>query len=101
MHTTRGHVLGSANNTIPKIATPTAPTPVHTAYAVPTGSVRSAPDRHQKLPPIAATVHTLGHSRVNPSVYFKPIAQPTSNSPAIKSKVHAMATDSIVKLETL
>ena len=34
----------SPNRAIPKIATPTAPMPVHTAYAVPTGIVFMAAD---------------------------------------------------------
>src|SRR5215472_10418178 len=31
---------------------------------------------------IATMVQTVGHNLVKPSAYFKPIAQPTSNSPA-------------------
>src|SRR5262245_56414775 len=31
---------------------------------------------------IAATVSTVGHGRVNPSVYLRPTAQPISNKPA-------------------
>jgi len=36
----------------------------------------------KKLTAMQAIVPTLGHSRVNPCVYFKPIAQATSNKPA-------------------
>jgi hypothetical protein len=38
---------------------------------------------------MAITVTTLGHSRVNPSVYLRPIAHTISNSPAINSASHA------------
>jgi len=39
------------------------------------------------LTAMAANVPTVGHSRVNPSVYFKPIAQPTSNKPATVRRI--------------
>jgi hypothetical protein len=38
-----------------------------------------------------AIVRTLGHSRVKPRVYFKPIAQPASSNPAMMSSTQAMA----------
>ena len=69
----------SPNRIIPNIATPTAPMPVHTAYAVPTGIVFMATDNNQKLMAIAETVSSDGISFVNPSVYFSPIAHPHSN----------------------
>jgi len=72
----------SPNRIMPNIATPTAPMPVHTAYAVPTGIVFMATDNNQKLMPIAETVSSDGISLVNPSVYFNPIAHPHSNKPA-------------------
>ncbi len=37
-----------------------------------------------------ATVNTLGHSRVKPSLSFMPIDQQISNSPAMSSRTHAM-----------
>src|SRR5688572_2885195 len=40
----------------------------------------------------AAAVHTVGQSRVSPSVYFSPMAQPTSKSPAITSISQLMHT---------
>src|SRR5215213_7824200 len=43
-----------------------------------------------RLMSIAATVPTVGHKRVNPSVYLSPIAQPTSNSPAMTRINQAM-----------
>src|SRR5689334_8463160 len=39
---------------------------------------------------MASTVHTEGQGRVNPSVYLRPIAQPTSNNPATTRMSHAM-----------
>jgi hypothetical protein len=44
----------------------------------------------QRLMIIANTVHTVGHRRVNPSVYFNPIAHPVSNSPARNKMTHAI-----------
>jgi hypothetical protein len=72
----------SPNKIMPIIATPTAPIPVHTAYAVPTGIDFIAVDNNQKLIAIARTVSTDGTSFENPSVYLSPIAQPHSNNPA-------------------
>jgi hypothetical protein len=39
---------------------------------------------------MANTVHTVGHKRVNPSVYFSPIAHPVSNNPARNKMIHAI-----------
>jgi hypothetical protein len=61
---------------------PTAPIPVHTAYAVPNGSERSASAIKPKLSRIAITVAAVGQNRVNPSEYLRPSAQPTSSRPA-------------------
>ena len=72
----------SPNRTMPNIATPIAPIPVHTAYAVPTGIVFMATDSKQKLMAIAEIVRSEGNSFVNPSVYLSPIAHPHSNKPA-------------------
>ncbi len=47
----------------------------------------------QQIPTQIATaprVQTDGHSRVNPSVYLRPIAHPTSSRPAAKRMSHAM-----------
>ena len=72
---------GSAKSTIPRMAVPTVPMPVHTAYAVPMGKVFSACASNMKLNAIQMTVATVGHRRVKPWVYFKPIAHPTSREP--------------------
>ncbi|HEU0302059.1 MAG TPA: hypothetical protein VFR37_21570 [Longimicrobium sp.] len=87
---------GSSKSTIPRMLAPTTPIPVHTAYPVPTGSVRSAVASSQKLAPMAESVPTLGHSRVNPSVYLSPIAQITSSNPAITRNTHAIAPSTAV-----
>jgi len=49
MHTIRAVSLGSANSRMPRIAVPTAPIPVQTAYAVPIGSVLTEAERNRKL----------------------------------------------------
>ena len=41
---------------------------------------------------MATNVPTVGHGRVNPSVYFNPMAQQISKSPATHSKVHAIVS---------
>src|SRR5690606_12820283 len=52
---------------------------------------RSAFARRNTLTAIEAAVQTLGQSRVKPSVYFRPTAQPISKRPAITRYVHAIA----------
>jgi len=69
---------------------PTAPIPVHTAYAVPKGSDRSANDIKAKLSTIAATLAMLGQNLVSPSEYLSPSAQATSSSPAARSAAQAL-----------
>src|SRR3989339_1903962 len=44
-----------------------------------------------RLTTMAATVPTVGQSRVKPSVYLRPIAQPTSNRPASTRMIQDMA----------
>src|SRR5690606_18662203 len=73
---TRPRFAGSPNSTMPRIAVPTAPTPTQTAYAVPTGSDFIAIPSRNRLTAIAPAVPSVGHRRVNPSVYLSPIAQP-------------------------
>jgi hypothetical protein len=51
-------------------------------YAVPMGMVRAARESRNMLAAIAAPVRMLGTGRVKPSVYLRPIAQPTSSRPA-------------------
>jgi hypothetical protein len=66
--------------------------PVHTAYAVPNGSDRSASAINRKLSAIAISVATVGQNRVSPSEYFSPSAQPTSSTPAPSNASHAFTT---------
>jgi hypothetical protein len=66
--------------------------PVHTAYAVPKGSDRSASAINRKLSAIAISVATVGQNRVSPSEYFSPSAHPTSSTPAPSSASHAFTT---------
>jgi hypothetical protein len=81
-HTSRGHVAGSPNSTMPSATAPTAPIPVQIAYAVPIGSVFTAIASSTMLTAIAASVPALGQSRLKPSVYLRPMAHTISNSPA-------------------
>src|SRR4030095_10220805 len=90
MQTMRAAVAGSLNRNMPSTAAPTAPIPVHAAYAVPTGRILTAMARSQKLNPAATMVTIDGASLVNPSEYFIPMAQTTSSRPAITRNVHAV-----------
>jgi len=74
---------------------PTAPMPVHTAYAVPKGSERSASAIKAKLSTIATAVAAVGQNRVSPSEYLRPSAQATSSSPAASSASHALMGSSV------
>lgn len=82
MQAMRDAERGSPNIAMPKMATPTAPIPVQTAYPVPTGMVLSACANSAKLPTIATSVPTLGQNLVKPAVNFKPTAQAISSNPA-------------------
>jgi len=68
------------------MAVPTAPIPVHTAYAVPMGSSRAAIASSHMLIAMAAITPTEGHSFVNPCVDLRPTAQTISN-PAATSRM--------------
>lgn len=63
---------------------PIAPITVYIASPVPTDNLLSDCDRMRKLANPAATVDTLGLSRVKPSVYFKPRADRIATQLAIK-----------------
>ena len=71
IETNRNQSTDSLNRIIPTIATPTAPMPVHTAYAVPNGKVLSAHISKPKLPTPEIAVITLGHSLVKPSLNLR------------------------------
>ena len=52
----------SPNRTMPSTTVPTAPIPVHTAYAVPNGRLRVAAPTRPKLSAIMIAVATDGHN---------------------------------------
>jgi hypothetical protein len=81
-HASRLKAADSPNSTIPINTVPTAPMPVHTAYAVPSGRLRVATPTSPKLNTIMVAVATDGHRRVNHSEYFSPMENPISNTPA-------------------
>src|SRR5579864_128560 len=56
----------SPRKIIPTLAAPTAPIPVHTAYAAPTSSLRRAAVSSAKLTSAHTANVTVGHSRVIP-----------------------------------
>jgi hypothetical protein len=58
--------IGSAKRTMPRSAVPTVPMPVHTAYAVPIGSVFSPCASRTKLNVMQVIVATVDHRRVKP-----------------------------------
>ena len=64
------------------MAVPRAPIPTQTAYAVPIGSVCAAFANKNMLPANVIIVNRLGNNIEKPFVYFKPMAQHISNSPA-------------------
>src|SRR5712691_5529492 len=69
---------------------PTAPIPVHTAYAVPNGSDLRASAINPKLNAIATRVAAVGQNLVSPSEYFRPNAQAISSNPAANNASHAL-----------
>jgi hypothetical protein len=75
---------------MPNIATPTAPIPVQTAYAVPSGKVLSAHINKPKLPIPDKAVTTLGQSLVKPWLYLRLKAKIISTNPAENKSNHAI-----------
>lgn len=75
---------------MPMIAVPTAPMPVHTAYAVPSGMVLMASDSSAKLL-ITDTQNSAVHQRLAEglSAIFMLEVNPTSNAPARINAIHA------------
>ena len=55
------------------------------------GSVFAANPRSAMLIMMASSVRMEANGRVNPSAYLRPIAQPTTNNPAIASKPSQIA----------
>src|SRR5262249_16110980 len=81
----------SPSASMPTIATPNAPIPTHTAYAVPTGKLFNATESITKLVTAAARPIVLGQKRVNPSANFSATAHTISRRPAPIKMVQAMA----------
>jgi hypothetical protein len=73
----------SEKRIMPSMAVPTAPIPVQTAYADPTGNVLSEIDKSQMLIAIQIAVKIEGQNLVKPLEYLRPIAQLVSKRPAI------------------
>jgi hypothetical protein len=69
---------------MPTTAVPKAPMPVHTAYAVPSGTPCSALLSSQKLKSANRTKNTVGQSRLKPSESLRNVVNPISNRPARK-----------------
>ncbi len=85
-------VAGSPSSAMPPTAVPTAPTPTQTPYAVPTGGDFMAMPGNQRLMVIESAVRKARHKRVNPSVYFNPIAQPTEQTRNNKSDLSRVSS---------
>ena len=78
--------VGSLKIKIPTITVPTAPTPVHTAYAVPIGKVWVALYNKSILKVRQTKNPTIHQTVAIPDVCFafpRQVAKPTSNNPAI------------------
>ena len=82
---TRNGLAVSPRTATPTTKAPTAPMPVHTVYAVPSGSDRIDQASSPKLSSIEINMMVVGQGRVNPSDCFMAKAQTTSNRPAIRS----------------
>ena len=83
--------IGSLKITIPKIAVPAAPIPVHTAYAVPTGKTFKDQLNKEKLPAAKTKKPRLGQSLVNPFESLSIVAKPTSSNPAVITAIQAIS----------
>lgn len=75
---------------MPKTTVPMAPMPVQIAYADPTGKLLRARPNRATLIIMEMPVKRDGQNFVNPSVYFKPTAQPISNKPAMNKYIQDM-----------
>ena len=86
--TNRRTSRGSFKNIIPISTIPVVPSPVHTAYTVPTGSVRLAIDINAKLASITKNVPPITGQffphRENPSENLNPKGQTISHAAASK-----------------
>lgn len=79
----RQKVAGSLKYKIPIITVPTAPIPVHTAYAVPIGNSASALFRKIKLNTAQIKKPALHFNTVKFFERFRQVVNPISKQPAI------------------
>ena len=86
----RAKDTGSLKMTIPRIAVPAAPMPVHTAYAVPIGKTFKDQLNKEKLPAAKNRNPILGHIFVKPLDNLSIVAKPTSSNPAVITAIHAI-----------
>lgn len=79
-----GEVAGSLKIAMPRANAPTAPIPVHTAYAVPIGMTFCATSRNAPLSAMHTTANAIQVQRspLSASPNFSPTGQPHSKSPA-------------------
>jgi len=83
MKNIRQKVAGSLKYIIPIITVPTAPMPVHTAYAVPIGKVCEALFNSIKLRAMHIKKPMLHFKLLKLFESFKHVVKPTSKRPAI------------------
>jgi len=98
MQRIRATVAGSLKKTMPKTAAPTAPIPVQTAYAVPSGRDFIASPSSQKLSQAATNVTPVYRCLVKPSEAFMLLDQTISSKPAtsrIAQAVEAVEIEAI------
>ena len=88
-------VAASPRTAMPTRNAPTAPMPVQTVYAVPSGSVFIEIESSAKLAIISTIVKIDGVKMVKPSDRFIEYAQAISRSPAKVKKIQAIATPQI------
>ena len=90
---TRQNVAGSLKMKIPTNTVPTAPIPVHTAYAVPIGNSCVALYNNSMLIERQTKNPAIHHVAVIPDVslaFPRQDANPTSNKPAIINSIQLM-----------
>ena len=89
---------GSLKKTMPKIAVPAAPIPVHTAYAVPIGKTLRDQASNEKLPVANIKKPILGNTFVKLFDSFNMVAKPTSRNPAVITANQAIYTAFLLRV---
>lgn len=87
MQKTLTAALGSPKRSMPIIAVPTAPMPVHTAYAVPIGMDLSEKAMKTMLRTRETIVMAVGSGFVKPSESLRLNAHAISKKPAVKRSI--------------